>query len=318
MADSSALFALGVRDPIVLGGLPVDVGLRVLARWTGTEASALPLAATELAEAIGFHAQGLRILGAVVASASDPEAEWLYLQQQLRTRSVTAEALPGIPEANLASLVDQVVDVLRDDERTVVDVLAVLPAATVLDLPSLARMACMDEDPFRRLADSLARRSLVVTSCGRYGLSAIVQLRTRERRGFDNRYRQVVERLSPPRPALILSIVMRDVPMALRLVASSSAESLAQSTKEFGSPVHQAAVPRLDRGARSDARAWRGCWRRRPRRIRPAAVRRSRWADRRRKTADEARRFAIAPRQGARRCLDRAVSQADAHSGRVA
>jgi len=242
MADSSVLFALGVRDPIVLGGLPADVGLRVLAHWAGTEASALPLAARELAEAIGLHAQGLRILGTVVAAASDPDAEWSYLQRQLRAHAVSAQALPGIPEANLASLVDQVIDVLHDDERTVVDVLAVLPAATVLDVPSLARMASMDEDPFRRLADSLIRRSLAVTLQGQYGLSAFVHLRARERRGFDDHYREALDRLSPPMPALIWSIVMRDVRMALRLVASSSAESLTQSTEEFGSPFHQAAI----------------------------------------------------------------------------
>ena len=242
MADSSVLFALGVRDQIVLGGLPVDVGLRVLAHWAGTDASALPLAARELAEAIGLHAQGLRILGAVVAAASDPDAEWLYLQRQLRANAVSAQALPGIPEANLASLVDQVIDVLHDEERTVVDVLAVLPAATVLDVPSLARMACMDEDPLRRLADSLVRRSLAVTLRGKYGLSAIVHLRRRERRGFDDHYREALDRLSPPTPALIWSIVMRDVRMALRLVAGSPAESLTQSTKEFGSPFHQAAI----------------------------------------------------------------------------
>ena len=154
---------------------------------------------------------------------------------------MSAQALPGIPDANSASLVDQVVDALPNEARTVVDVLAVLPSATLLDVPSLARMARMEADPFRRIADSLVRHSLAVTLRGKYGLSAIVHLRTRERRGFDDRYREVFDRLSPPMPTLIRSIVMRDVPMALRLVSSSSAKSLTQSTKEFASPFHQAA-----------------------------------------------------------------------------
>jgi serine/threonine-protein phosphatase 6 regulatory ankyrin repeat subunit B len=239
--ESSSLFSIGIRDPIHLADLPRDVGVRVLSRWAGLDAASLPRAAWYLAEAIGFHAEGLRILGATVACASNPSAEWQYLENQLRERALLGLALPGIPEINLAALVDQIAACLSPELLDMVNVLAVPPPGSLVNATLLGTLSGVPPDACRRRADDLVRRSLALTSSSKYGLRAIVHLHTREQHGFDAQYREALARVEPIRPALIWSIALGDERMALRLVGDSSPSALAESTPKMGSALHQAA-----------------------------------------------------------------------------
>jgi ankyrin repeat protein len=244
--DSSVLTSIGARDPVHLAGLPRDAALRVLAWWAGVDAATLPPAAQRLAEAIGYHAEGLRILGATVAGASNKEAEWSYLEGQLRKGHISTEVVPGIPGAHLGALVDQVVDALSPTQLDLLQVLAVPRAGHALPLEVVAVLSKTSKDVCRRLCDDLVRRSLAVPSATSYGLRALVHLRIRERRGFEAAYADVLGRLSPPRPSVIWSIVLGDSRMALHFVEQSTVESLTASTPDMGSALHQAAFHGLD------------------------------------------------------------------------
>jgi ankyrin repeat protein len=244
--DSSPLISIGARNPIHLAGLPLDAGLRILARWAGMEVAGLPAAAENLANAIGFHAAGLRLIGATVAAATDTSAEWLYLEKRLRAGAISGQALPGFPDATLSALVDQIVERLSPEGRALIQILAVIPPGSLAGPDVLGMLSGVPADDCRRMGDDLVRRSLAMVSRGKYALPALVHLRSREQRGFDAQYSEAVGRMRPERSPLIWSIANGDTRMALRLVRDSPQAVLNESTPEIGSPLHQAAFHGLD------------------------------------------------------------------------
>jgi len=242
LSDSDALYSVGLHDPLCLGGLSPEQGFEVLAFWAGTLPASLPPLAGELARAIGYHPQGLRLLGANVASSTDLEREWEYLSRRLREASLTRVALPGIPDVNLAIVIDEVVAGLPGMAGAVLDALAVAPPGFRISTQLIATLTGEDPDECRRTADAMVRASLAVTTAtGGYSLSPLAHLWTRDRSGFLDRYREMVAHLQPVRHELVWAIANNDEALALRMVKQLPAEALGVRTDTDGPPLLQAA-----------------------------------------------------------------------------
>lgn len=240
--DEAALRSVGVRDAIQIAGLPRQLGLELLARWAGTEPRDLPPEASELAAAIGYHAHGLRMLGAAVAVASDPGLEWQHRSSRLRTASLSQLALPGIPEATLAAVLDDVIASLPESAALLLEPLAVPPSGCVVDLPALTAMTRLTEADCRRMADILLRRSICLgASEAGLALHPVVHLRIRGRSGFSTRYRALVERHWTDRPALTVAIQTGEAELAEALVEETALDQLCAVSAATASPLHQAA-----------------------------------------------------------------------------
>jgi ankyrin repeat protein len=242
LSDSAALYSVGLHQAVHLGGVAPDQGLEVLAFWAGTSPEVLPPIAGELARAIGYHPQGLRLLGANVAGSTDPQKEWGYLNTRLREASLTRVALPGIPDVSLAIVIDEVIARLPGTARTVLDALATAPPGFAIPAQLIATLTGEDPDLCRRTVDAMVRASLVVTTAtGGYALSPLAHLWTRDQSGFLDRYSEMVAHLQPVRHELVWAIALDDEALALRIAEQLATEALGVSTDTDGPPLHQAA-----------------------------------------------------------------------------
>jgi ankyrin repeat protein len=262
LRDKAALISIGLTELIELKGLPRDAGLQVLAHWARTTRENLPDDAATLAEAIGYHPAGLRILGASAALASDANAEWKHLHQRLNTGDLANTELPGIAGTSLATLVADAVENIGEDEKALMEALSVLPAGSGCRMEMAAALTGRDPDWCRRAFDQLLRRQLANDAWGTsrelLALHPLVHLYTRRAEtAFLTQFRAIVTRALPNHPLLTGAITLGDEEVAIHLAKTFTRDELNAATPQLAPPLHQASFHGmarlvdllLDRGA---------------------------------------------------------------------
>ena len=160
--DGELLTAIGAHE-VSIDLLDEDAAQLLLARWAGTEQTALPAAAADVAAAAGLVPLALSVAGALVHDG----VPWADVLNALRAGKVT---FLDHPSGNVFTSMRLSVDVLPDDVRARYLELAVFPEDTDIPESTIEQLWSRTGDlagyETRRVLQRLARKGLLYVEPG--------------------------------------------------------------------------------------------------------------------------------------------------------